>query len=76
VILLPDEALLPEEEKVGAGKKIGRLISDLGLMVAQIVDLPFGWIDAMNKNLMGLAALLFLVSGAVLMGVAWWMGRH
>ncbi|HUO10527.1 MAG TPA: hypothetical protein VM008_19640, partial [Phycisphaerae bacterium] len=76
VILLPDEEPLPEEDKPGVGKKIARVFSDVGLMVAQIVDLPFGWMDVMNKNLVGLAAFLFLVSGAALMGVAWWMGRH
>jgi hypothetical protein len=44
-------------------------------MIAQIIDVPFGWIDVMNKNLLGLAAILFLLSGAALMTAAWWLAR-
>ena len=75
VILLPDpdpDELADEPE---SRFRLAALFNDLSLMIAQIFDVPFGWIDVVNKNLLGLAAILFLLSGAALIAVAWWLAR-
>jgi hypothetical protein len=54
--------------------RIGGLLSDVALVGAQIADMPFRWIDVMDKNLLGVAAAVLLLSGIVLKLAAWWMG--
>jgi hypothetical protein len=46
--------------------RLRRLTGDLALMVAQLIDLPFGWIDELNKNVIGMAAFLLLLGGVVM----------
>ena len=74
VILLPDETF--EDAEPESKGRLARLFNDIVLMFAQILDLPFGWIDVVNKNLLGFAAFLLLASGVGLMTVAWWLARH
>jgi hypothetical protein len=52
-----------------------RAISDLFLAIAQLVDLPFTWINEVDKNIMGVAAFLLLVGGAVLWVLSLFVGR-
>ena len=42
------------------------LLAGLTLTVAQLLDLPFGWLDDLSKNVIGMAAFLLLAGGAVL----------
>ncbi|MGN6369363.1 MAG: hypothetical protein ACTHN5_13980 [Phycisphaerae bacterium] len=75
VILLPDPDPDEAAEEAPARFRLAALANDIGLMIAQIIDVPFGWIDVVNKNLLGLAAILFLLSGVALVAVSWWLGR-
>ena len=75
VILLPEPDPDEELDQPVPRFQLASLFHDLSLMIAQLVDIPFGWIDVVNKNLLGLAAILFLISGAALMTAAWWLAR-
>ncbi len=64
-------------EEVVAEKARGRVMTVFGevaLVAAQIVDIPFQWMDVLDKNLLGVAALVLLLSGIALKVAAWWMG--
>jgi hypothetical protein len=63
-----------EAEVEKAGRRWTGIFSDVGLVAAQIADMPFRWIDVMDKNLLGVAAAVLLLSGLVLKLVAMWMG--
>ena len=52
-----------------------RAISDLCLALAQLVDLPFTWINEMDKNIIGIAAFMLLVGGGLLWVLSLFMGR-
>jgi hypothetical protein len=49
-------------------------VRDVIIMVLQVIDMPFGWIKEPDKNVMGMAALLLLLSGALLIWVARMIG--
>jgi hypothetical protein len=53
-----------------------RLVVGMFIMVLQVVDMPFGWIKEPDKNVLGMAALLLLLGGAVLKVLSWWMEHH
>ena len=42
------------------------VLGDHLLMIAQLLDLPFGWLDDLSKNVIGMAAFLLLLGGLVL----------
>jgi hypothetical protein len=75
VILQPDE---PEEEEAAPGiwKRAWRSVSDMALMVAQLVDLPFSWISGLDKHILGVAAVVFFFSGLLLVVLGWWLGAR
>jgi hypothetical protein len=52
-------------------KRVQLLLGNLLLMVAQLIDLPFSWLDDVSKNIIGVAAFLLLLGGAVL----WFMAN-
>jgi hypothetical protein len=56
------------------GHRWAGLMNDIALVTAQIADMPFRWIDLMDKNLLGVAAAVLLLSGIALKVAAWWMG--
>ena len=49
------------------------VLTDAGLMAGQLLDLPFSWISIAEKNLIGVAAFLLLLGGAVLWILSWMM---
>jgi hypothetical protein len=51
--------------------RLWRLLCDVALMIAQLIDLPFAWVHDMDKNVIGFAAVLLLLSGVVMYVLAW-----
>jgi hypothetical protein len=75
VILQPDEE--EEEEEPAAPGVLGRVwsvVSEVALMGAQLIDLPFSWIRGLDKHIIGVAAVIFFLSGCLLMLLGWWLG--
>ena len=64
--------LLKKEPEAGPVERHG-FAYDLCLLGAQVVDLPFAWIGEAEKHLVGVAAVLMLVSGAGLWVVSWFV---
>lgn len=56
----------------GVGR-LKHLAGDVALMMAQLVDLPFGWIDELNKNILGVAAFLLMMGGVFMWVLARFM---
>jgi hypothetical protein len=47
------------------------LVADMTLMVAQLVDLPFAWLDGASKQAIGVAAVLLTLAGLLLIAAAY-----
>jgi len=54
----------------GLAQKFQRLLTGLTLSIAQLLDLPFGWLDDLSRNIVGMAAFLLLLGGALLYVIA------
>ena len=52
-------------------QKLQDLVTNLLLAIAQLLDLPFGWLNDLSRNVIGMAAFLLLLGGAVL----WFMAQ-
>jgi len=70
--LTPEEARAAEAEAADAVQSPAskphrrHILHDVALLVAQIIDVPFGWISELDKNVIGVAAFLLLLGGVVL----------
>lgn len=76
VILQPDEVEEEEAAPPGLVKRMGQSVSDVMLMVAQLIDLPFSWINGLDKYIVGVAAVVFFLSGLLLVVVGRWLGAR
>lgn len=54
------------EPTAAAQGKLRRIAEGVALTFAQLADLPFRWLTEMDKNIIGVAALLLLLGGVVL----------
>jgi len=60
----------PAEPVVKKPSRLARLPHDLALMTAQAIDLPFRWVSELDKHIIGVAAFLLLLGGALLYAVS------
>ncbi|HVX83302.1 MAG TPA: hypothetical protein VH253_00655 [Phycisphaerae bacterium] len=74
VILQPDEEEEEEPAKPGVLRRAWSMASEAALMAAQLIDLPFSWIRGLDKHIIGVAAVIFFLSGCLLMLLGWWLG--
>ncbi len=51
-----------------------RVLFEVMLLLAQVLDFPFSWMREPDKNVIGISALLLLLGGVVLWGLARIMG--
>ena len=68
------QALTPTKSNQPQNGFVSNVASDLALMIAQLIDLPFSWVGELDKNILGVAAFMLLLSGGVLKLIAWWLG--
>jgi len=68
------QALTPTQSNKPKAGFVSNVASDLALMIAQLIDLPFSWVGELDKNILGVAAFMLLLSGGVLKLIAWWLG--
>jgi hypothetical protein len=47
------------------------LTADTLLVIAQLIDLPFAWLDGSSKQTIGIAAVMLFLTGLVLLVVAY-----
>lgn len=71
VVIIEAPETAPEPE--APPQRRWRILSDVGLMAGQLLDLPFAWISEAEKNLIGVAAFMLLLGGAVLWILCWMM---
>ncbi len=62
------ESVVENEPAVAApsGSPARRLAEGIALTAAQLIDLPFRWLNDLDRNIIGIAALLLLLGGVVL----------
>lgn len=60
----------PAEPVVKKPSRLARLPHDVALMTAQAIDLPFRWVSELDKHIIGVAAFLLLLGGALLYAVS------
>ncbi len=75
IILQPDEE---EEEAPPAGllTRLRRTTGEVLLMGAQLIDLPFSWLNGMDKHVVGVVAVVFFLSGWLLVALGWWLSAR
>jgi len=61
---------------VKSASKPSKIVQDVALMIAQLIDMPFSWVREIDKHVIGIAAFLMLLSGVALYVVAWFLGTH
>src|SRR5205823_2336876 len=66
----PTDAAPPASD--GLIARLRRTGTDVALMGAQLVDWPFAWMEELQKNIIGVAALLLALGGVVLWAFARW----
>ena len=65
-----DDAEQDAPENTGPFSRVRHVINDVLLMLAQLIDLPFSWINELDKNILGVAAFLLLAGGMVMFVLA------
>jgi len=50
--------------------RVKELVGNVVLLMAQLIDMPFTWMDELDKNVMGVVALVLLLSGCVMYWLA------
>jgi hypothetical protein len=76
VILQPDEPDDDEAPRESLLVRARRTASEIALMAAQLADLPFSWISGLDKYLLGIVAIVFFLSGWLLVALGWWLGAR
>jgi hypothetical protein len=66
----PELALSSAKPAPSRAARILQILSDLLLMLLQLLDAPFAWINDLDKNVIGFAAFLLLCSGLLLYAIA------
>jgi hypothetical protein len=66
----PELALSSAKPAPSRAGRILQILSDLLLMLLQLLDAPFAWINDLDKNVIGFAAFLLLCSGLLLYAIA------
>jgi hypothetical protein len=70
---LPDTRVEVVERRPNILARMWGLVTDVLVMILQIIDMPFGWVKEPEKNVIGIWAFCLLVGGAILFGWAKWM---
>lgn len=56
----------PTTQRPGFRQRVVAFFSGLMLTLAQLLDLPFAWMDDLSRNVIGVAAFMLLLGGVVL----------